>query len=362
MDTGMMKQLFSTLFAIVYTTTLHASEVVAVAHPGEILPHDKTVVWTPLFQAAWDDLHRGFGVPVKIDPPNALMDRLDHFKWNVDAVMPRDHWKIWAGDATKELIDKANVEAAQMTGENKGPFQIEPRPDARIALGLLDRNLVFKKPLHRSVYAPLVFHSADGTNLRVRFFGTRLKASGGYGGVVSVLSYQAGSHALQIASDADDSAVLYLPEKPVSFIEACAKLREWRSKKPAGAFGSSQDPNLHERDDVRIPVLKLENTTDFVSLLRSGRYFGRAGDPWQLYKAEQRLKFALTEKGAKLRVEVEIGMEPFGNSPPPPPPMIPRFFHYDRPFFVFLWRDGAEWPYFGMWVGNGAPMDEFKEP
>jgi hypothetical protein len=40
------------------------------------LTYGKTVVWTPLFQAAWDGLHRGFGAPVKIDPPNALMDSL----------------------------------------------------------------------------------------------------------------------------------------------------------------------------------------------------------------------------------------------------------------------------------------------
>lgn len=56
------------------------------------------------------------------------------------------------------------------------------------------------------------------------------------------------------------------------------------------------------------------------------------------WKAEQRLKFELTEKGAKLRAEVEMLAAPFGE-PPPPPPTVPRFFHYDRPFFVFLWRD-----------------------
>ncbi len=268
--------------------------------------------------------------------------------------------KVWSGTATKELIDKANTEAVRMTGEKTGPFLIDPRPNARIALGLLDRDLVFKRPLHRSVDAPLVFHAADGTKPQVRFFGTRRKASGSYGGVVSVLSYQARSHALQIASDGDDSAVFYLAENPVNFSEACGKLREWRSKKLAGSYGSAQDPNLHEKDDVRIPVLKLANTTDFVPLLNSARYFGRGGDPWQLYKAEQRLNFELTEKGVKLRVEVEIGVEPFGE-PPPPPPMVPRFFHYDRPFFVFLWRNGAEWPYFGAWIANDTPMEEFKE-
>ncbi|MEO5713213.1 MAG: hypothetical protein ABIT37_06965 [Luteolibacter sp.] len=356
-----MKTLLCAFLAAISTATLHAEEIVAVAHPGENLSHDKIVVWSPLFQAAWDDLHRGFGMPVKVDPPNALMDRLDHFTWKADTVMPGDHWKVWSGTATKELIDKANTEAARMTGEKKGPFQTEPKPDTRIALGLLDRDLVFMRPLHRSVDAPLVFHSADGTEAKVRFFGARRKASGSYGGVVNVLSYQAGSHALQIASDADDSAVLYLPDKPVSFVEACAKLREWRSKGPEGVYGSAQDPNLHEKDDVRIPVLKLASTTDFAPLLSSSRYFGSAGDPWQIYKAEQRVKFELTEKGAKLRVEVETDMEPFGERPPPPP-LTPRFFHYDRPFFVFLWRDGAEWPYFGAWIGNGTPMEVFKEP
>jgi len=110
---------------------------------------------------------------------------------------------------------------------------------------------------------------------------------------------------------------------------------------------------------MHLEVLKLVNTTDFGPLLSSNRFIGTAGDPWRLYKAEQRLKFELTEKGAKLRVEVEMGAEPFGE-PPAPPPMIPRNFYYDRPFFIFLWRGGAEWPYFGAWIGNGEPMDEFK--
>lgn len=80
--------------------------------------------------------------------------------------------------------------------------------------------------------------------------------------------------------------------------------------------------------------------------------------PWELYKAEQQLKCVLTEKGAHLQVKVEIGEAPFGE-PPPPPPTIPRFFHDDRPFFIFPWRDHADWPYFGAWLGNGAPMVKF---
>jgi hypothetical protein len=356
-----MKKLLLSFLAVIPTAAFQAAEIVAVAHPGENSPHDKTVVWTPLFQAAWDDLHRTLGVLVKVDPPNVLMDRLDHFDWKADSVMPRNRWKVWTGEATQELIDKANAEAARMTGEKTGPFRSAPRPQSRIALGLLDRDLIFKKPLHRSVEVPLAFHLADGAKTNVRFFGARRKASGAFGGVVRVLAYLEGTHAIQIAGDGDESAVLYLPEKPASFIEACDTLREWRAKKLVGEFGSAQDPNLHENDDLRIPILKLENTTDFVPLLQSLRHFKEGGLPWILSKAEQRLKFELTEKGAKLRVEVEMVADPFGE-PPPPPQMIPRIFHYDRPFFVFLWRDQADWPYFGAWIGDPSALEEFTAP
>jgi hypothetical protein len=354
-----MKKLLLLALLLLPAAASPAAEIVAVAHPEVKLPGDKTVVWTPLFQAAWDDLHRPLGALVRVEPRNALMDRLDHFKWDATTVMPRDRWKVWSGEATQELIDKANAEAAQMLGEKEGPFESKSGP-GRLALGLLDRDMIFKNPLHRSVDAPLAFRSADGSKSDIRFFGSRRKASAGYDGVIRVLAYQAGTHALQIASDGDDCAVLYLPEKPMNLSEACGKLREWRATSLKGSAGSAQDPGLHETDDVRIPVIKIENTTDFVPDLQGLRQF-KDGPPWFISKAEQRLKFHLTEKGAKLRAEVELGAMPL-SVPPPKPKLIPRFFHYDRPFFVCLWRDGAEWPYFGAWIANDAAMEPFKAP
>jgi hypothetical protein len=76
-------------------------------------------------------------------------------------------------------------------------------------------------------------------------------------------------------------------------------------------------------------------------------------------KAEQRTTFELHEKGARVEVLVEGGDEPFGG-PPEPPRLVPRHFIYDRPFFVFLWRDKAEWPYFGAWIGDASAMSPWK--
>ena len=354
-----MKKLLLLVLLFLRCTAFSAAEIVAVTHPEDKLPSDKTVVWTPLFQAAWDALHQSLGPPLKVEPPNLLMEQLDHFKWDAKTVMPRDRWMVWSGEATQQLIDRANAEAARMLGEKTEPFKLGPRSDSRIALGLLDRDMIFKRSLHLSVDAPLEFHSADGAKSLVRFFGTRRKASAAYGGVVRVLTHQADTHALQIASDSDDCAILYLPEKLMGFSDACEKLRQLRANPLKGAWGSAQDPSLHEMDDVRIPTLQFANTTDFAPDLQSLRYY-KSGPPWRIYNAEQRLKFQLTEKGAKLRVEVKLGMEPFGE-PPPKPQMVPRFFHYDRPFFVFLWRDGAEWPYFGAWIGNDISMEKYQD-
>jgi hypothetical protein len=339
---------------------LRAGEMVALAHPGETLPSDKTVVWTPLFQAAWDGMQEGLGPLVKVDPPNPLMRRLDDFQWQPDKVMPGKHWRVWAGEATAELIDRANREAALMTGDSRKWFDAEPRQDARMALGLLERNLVFKRPLHRSHDSPLSFTGSDGTVTDVRFFGTRGKASANFSKTVRVLAYEAGTHAVEVAGEDDDTVVLYLPEKPCHFEEACERLRGWRATRLAGEWGSAQDPALHENDDLRIPLIGLEHRSDFLPQLQGRRYYESSKIPWIIHMARQHLKFELTERGAELRVKVETGTEPFG-APPPPPPMVPRDFHYDRPFFVFLWGEGAAWPYFGAWLGDATAMQRFKD-
>jgi hypothetical protein len=250
-----------------------------------------------------------------------------------------------------------------MTGEATGPFTIEPRENSRIALGLLNRNLVFQQALHRSGEVPLTFRAADGTKSEVRFFGVRGAGSLSYREMVRILAYEAGSHAIQIEGDAEEAAVLYLADRPMSFGEACVRLRGWRAKELPGDYGAKLDARLHEDDDVRIPLLTLETKTNFEQRLAGDRFYGKPDDPWRLYKAEQRVKFMLNEKGAKVRAEVEMEAMPLSAAPPPPPPppVIPRVFRYDRPFFVFLWRRDSEWPYFGAWIGNAEVMEAFKK-
>ena len=122
-------------------------DVITLAHPGEILPPQSTTVWSPLFQATWDKLNAGFGgPPVRAEPPNTLMAKLDSFKWDATKVMPDGSWKIWCGPATRDFLEQVNQQAAAFTKEPKEPFKlVSEDPQNRAAFGLLDREVAFQK-------------------------------------------------------------------------------------------------------------------------------------------------------------------------------------------------------------------------
>ena len=303
------------------------------------------------------------GRPVKVEPPNPLMEKLDSFEWQSGEVMPEGRWKVWSGIATADFIANANREAAQMTGEAKGPFsEVDEHAGeqrSRVILALLDKELQFTRKLHPSASAPLAFRGGDAKELPVRFFGVKGGFSAGFGKVIRILHRDKESHALRIEAGGAESLVLYLPARSESFDAACKKLRDWRKEGLRGEFGSPLDPGLHANDDLRIPYIDLGATADFKPSLSGLRFHRGHQDPWVIVKAEQQVKFTMTEKGAKVRAKVELAVDPFGEVPPPPP-MTPRKFYFDRPFYAFMWRDDAEWPYFGAWIGDASVMETWK--
>lgn len=351
-----------TLAFLASAAALHA-EIAAVAHPEEPLPAERTVVWTPLFQAGWDALNaeRPGKRPVRIEPANALMAKLDAFRWDAAQVMPKDRWKVWTGPATGEFVKKANAEAVEWSGRPGAPFAEVPvdRPGGRLVLALLDRELVFRFSLHRSRETPLKFRLPGGKVAPVRFFGVRGAGSAAFSSQIRILARGPGFHAIGIPGKEAEQVVLYLPEKPEDFAAALVKLRGWRAEKRTAPGGAAEDPWLHEMDDVRIPLLTLESKVDFGARLEGARFFEGEPEPWKIVQAQQQVKFKLSEKGAEVRARVENGMDPFGDPPATVKP-VPRQFLFDRPFFVFLWRDDAEWPYFGGWIGNADAMEEVK--
>lgn len=339
----------------------HASAgIITLPDPSSPLPEGETVVWSPLFQATWDSMNKEIGgKPQKIEPPNELMARLDAFAWEPEKVMPEGSWKTWAGMAKPDFLKRVNAEAAQLTGEAEGPFRFsgEQRSNTVACFGLLDREVEFVKPFFRSKAVPLAFGAGKTP---VSFFGATADHAEDYGDALKVLVYRPvdGSHALEIScKGGDDKVILYRPSKAQDFATACRWIREWRKGFDANAAlpGGWDDRHLHEGDEVRVPYVSLDAAADFSESLRGGRIYGKPGDPWRVRRAEQITKFKLHEQGASVRVEASIEADPFAAEPR----NYPRRFIYDRPFFVFLWREKAEWPYLGVWVGDDSALRKF---
>jgi hypothetical protein len=347
----MIRSLFLSICYLAHS----AAGVVTLPDPSSKMPEGGTVVWSPLFQATWDAMNTEMGgKPEKIEPPDELMTRLDAFRWEPEKVMPEGGWKTWAGAATPDFLKHVNAEAARLTGEAEGPFKLrgEAVPGSIACFGLLDREVEFEKRFYRSAKVPLHFGASKSP---VFFFGTKGKIAREHREVVKVLAYRATdrSQALEIScKGADDKVILYLPAKPQDFATACTWIRQWRKEWQAGEWGGENDGRLHEGDELRVPYVSLDATADFSSQLTSGRFYGKPGDPWTIRRAEQKTKFELHEKGARVRVEASMEADPFGGEPL----IVPRRFIYDRPFFVFLWREQAEWPYLAVWVGDTSAL------
>lgn len=339
------------------------ADVVTLAHPGQPFKSTDTVVWSPLFQATWAKLTDvAGGLPVVTTPPNKLMDELDSFRWEPAKVMPGGSWKVWGGPATNDFLNQVNKEATTITGEPEGPFRLQQEsPQNFAAFGLLDRAVEFQRAFSRSTKAAMNFRTSSGET-PVSFFGVRGSLSDHFRASVKVLAWRPkdGSHAIEVrCKQGNEAVILYRPPVGQDFTTACLWIRTWRSqfKAEASSYGAWDDKHLHESDEIRIPYVSLESKADLAPLLQGSRA-PKDRMPWIVTRAEQVTKFQLHEKGARVRVEVSMEAEPFGG--PQPPPVVPRQFLYDRPFFVFLWKDGAEWPYFGSWIGDVSVLEKFK--
>jgi hypothetical protein len=353
-----MKLYYPSILLGLLTSAIHG-EIVTLAHPEEKLPANSTAVWSPLFQATWDKLNSKLGgPPTTIEPSNALMIQLDTFKWNANQVMPEGSWKTWCGPATQDFLKQVNAEAATLSQTKNGPFKLtQENPAGLASFGLLDREVTFIKSFARCIKEPINFR-VGSQKQPVQFFGTKVEDDVGFADSVTVLAFRPvdQSFAIQISSKhSDDKVILYRPAKEQDFASACLWLRTWRSqfKVDKERSGAWNDCFLHADDQIQIPYVDLNTTADLSKRLVGNRY--HQGHPWIITRAEQVTRFQLHEKGARVRVEASLAAVPFGLTSQ----TTPRKFIFDRPFFVFLWRDQAEWPFFGAWIGDASALKAF---
>lgn len=296
----------------------------------------------------------------KVVPPNALITNLEECKWQAEEVMPKDGYDVYAGPATQEFARETAASIKKKFGIEIDSRHVPTIPQGKVACGILLRELKFEKNFYRSRQKALEFRARTGEIHMVEFFGTAGSHSGDYGDCVKVLysDPEASSFILSVATDREgEKLIVYRPDQECSFRDAMEQVKKAMKNPLLGPYGSLKDGSLHRKDVVKIPYVTVDADTDFTGQLGGDLYYAGEALPWRVAKAFQVTRFELFEEGARVRVETGVGVDPFGE----PPKVTPRSFVCDRPFYVFLWRAGADWPYLAAWIDGGDSLTTFKK-
>ena len=159
-----------------------------------------------------------------------------------------------------------------------------------------------------------------------------------------------------LAAHGDDTLVLYQPAVGQPMIEAMrwvtAWQKQWKERKGNGM--DWDDKNLHRTDELRIPEISLSAYDDFSDEFKGTLWFKSSKQPQQISQAATEVMLKVDGAGVKFTAsETYQGVDPFAVQTVDP---VPRRFWFDRPFFAFLWRDGAEWPHAAVWFGSSEGL------
>lgn len=329
------------------------AEVKAVLDIEKAPKKGETLVWSPLFQASWDKLNGIHGgLPERVEPANVLITKLNQFEWKEKTVMPEGGYGVFAGPGSAEFARETAAKVKERFGVE---MEMREQPDVEGGVsvyGILVRDLSFQKSFFRSKKKLLSFKNSRGVTHKVTFFGTTGSMSGRFGNSVEVLDYQLGKKVfvLKVKTEKEgESLIIYRPEAGMSFEKGIEGARAAIKSPFDGKYGSLTDGGLHKFDTVKIPYLSLDAKTDFTKQLQGLRFYQKESVPWRISEAYQVTQFELFEKGARIKVVTSTADDPFGG-PSKKFRYVRRNFVCDGPFFVFAWRDGAEWPYFAAWI------------
>jgi hypothetical protein len=352
-----------TLAALIFLIASASAEIVSVAHPDVMAERGQTIVWTAAMQAAFDRL---IGAKAsmhfeKVTPDNPLIDRMRAFRWDETKTLPKDGWFALSGRATPALAKEATTAWRNMAGSNEPEIKFSDAPGTLAAVVGISRDFQFRKAFKPSADTGLMW---KGEPEPLKFFGIRSTEAGDYAENVRVLAWHPVKRmqALQLmAKEGDDTMVLYMPEEAQNMLEAVTWVKAWRNEwdKQRGDGLSWDDPRLHEKDDLRIPEIDLDAEASLADSFAGAIQFKGVSIPYRVGRADTMTRLQVDATGVKFSSKAEMGVDPFGDLPPPPQPK-PRRFWFDKPFFLFLWRDGADLPYAAVWFGDTSSFKSME--
>ncbi|MDP0490824.1 MAG: serpin family protein [Verrucomicrobiota bacterium JB023] len=320
--------------------------------------------WSPGFKLCWEEIMERNPDLRLTDPEQfPLMRSVMEMRYSVEDNLPPDSFFAKGGPATLAFEKQLNeVIRGRFPGAFE-PITVMPKNEHSLyALTLLDHSVQFRKPFFESKTKGLTFTDAKKRKTEVTFFGVTGKKSADFNHV-RVLDFAAGQRAaIGIPLQGNDEHLFLLMDESLNSFRAsvdrCRQLILEQKELTHLREDAERFPRIHAKDDLRIPYVKFHADSELKKQLRSP-VFRDGKTPWRLANAEEQVAFELTESGTKVRLKSQSHLEPFGGPLPAKATPLERKIHFDRPFYLFLWRTGAKLPYFAVRIQSPDLLSRF---
>ncbi|MBN2315914.1 MAG: hypothetical protein JXM79_18450 [Sedimentisphaerales bacterium] len=333
------------------------------------MPEHKNVIWCGTFQIAWDKFKNDIiQEPVDLIDVQELDDRLNRGEFS-PGNLEADSFYATAGFVKDGIIEEIHKEMTRRFPSEPAPVfdkRYRTLPEVSVAYAFLSVDAGFKYPFYTR-NRKFTFLDSQGIRTDVTSFCDDAEVSDPNTKNVREQVEILHSISAQPGDAANFSLDLCKHTNPYQVVLARVP---WR-----GTLGETlndvqkyiaefkQDPqydilrNLRPIDSLIVPDVLYKLTHHFKEL--EGKPL--ANPKWRerdyfIFEARQMVHFSLSRTGVILKSEAALGAA--GGMPPRV--KQPRYFHFDRPFLIYVKKRGAEYsPFFVMWVDNCELMEKF---
>jgi len=321
-------------------------------------PRNKNVIWCSSFQLAWNRMKDDvIGAPVEVASAEELAARLNTAEQS-DADMEASSFYTAAGRVEEGIISRVQKDmAAKFPSHSVPDFNdIAGIRRAILAYSYLTANVPFKYP-YRQIKEKFAFTDSQGIKTDVGAFGvwgieSSYKKMREQVEVLYLLEdLQATNEELQMKEFVIDlcrhsepyQVVVAMVEPKETLAQTLSYIRDRIANFKKGK-NYERERFLNRVDVLILPEMFCEIEHRFTELI--GKMVTNANPAMPIVEARQGIKFRLDRYGAALESESRIEIA-----------ASPRYFHFNRPFLVYMKKRDREQPFFVMWVDNAELLN-----
>lgn len=321
----------------------------------------KNVIWCSSFQLAWNEMRDVLGgEPLQILGDEEITARLNKAPQS-SADLEKESYFIAAGPVRNGIVEKIDSELQSRFSTAHPPeFELDLQdPNGVLAYAYLTANVRFEVPF-RENKDEFIFEDSRGENTPVKSFGVweaylpryermarQIRVLYAKGSDPNHPSYDLTEFALDLSKDTEPyQIVLAIIEPGPTLAETLEVLKQRIADYDRSNSEYEDSHTFSDVDQLIVPEMFWRIAHRFQELEGKPFVSKKLIGPVQL--AAQVIEFKLDRNGAILESHAAFAVG-----------AIPRYFHFNKPFLLYMRKRDRENPFFVMWVDNAELLSKF---